>query len=168
MTPPIQSYTNHTCKCVRSRSGTHGKISQFEWVQNAVIPSTDELDYCLSLQALYSTTLLWDMSDTASQRSRYAMPLSPLPFYRWTWPPQKTYGSRPPQSPELFCPLLLSSPSLSFHEMVIAQQSFHKWDSPVPSSQGWVCISGCSTLLGLWKRKMSVMTMFDIGGKREH
>ena len=25
---PIQSYTNHTCKCVRSRSGTHGKISQ--------------------------------------------------------------------------------------------------------------------------------------------
>ena len=28
MTPPIQSYTNHARKCVRSRSGTHGKISQ--------------------------------------------------------------------------------------------------------------------------------------------
>ena len=28
MTPSIQSYTNHTCKCVRSRSRTHGKISQ--------------------------------------------------------------------------------------------------------------------------------------------
>src|SRR3954465_7610070 len=26
--PPIQSYTNHARKCVRSRSGTHGKISQ--------------------------------------------------------------------------------------------------------------------------------------------
>ena len=26
--PPIQSYTNHTRKRVRSRSGTHGKISQ--------------------------------------------------------------------------------------------------------------------------------------------
>ena len=28
VTPPIQSYTNHARKCVRSRSGTHGKISQ--------------------------------------------------------------------------------------------------------------------------------------------
>ena len=28
MTPPIQSYTNHARKRVRSRSGTHGKISQ--------------------------------------------------------------------------------------------------------------------------------------------
>ena len=28
VTPPIQSYTNHTRKRVRSRSGTHGKISQ--------------------------------------------------------------------------------------------------------------------------------------------
>ena len=28
MTPLIQSYTNHTRKCVRSRSRTHGKISQ--------------------------------------------------------------------------------------------------------------------------------------------
>ena len=28
MTPPIQSYTNHARKCVRSRSGTQGKISQ--------------------------------------------------------------------------------------------------------------------------------------------
>jgi hypothetical protein len=28
MTPPIQLYTNHTRKCVRSRSGTHRKISQ--------------------------------------------------------------------------------------------------------------------------------------------
>ena len=28
MVPPIQSYTNHTRKCVRSRSRTHGKISQ--------------------------------------------------------------------------------------------------------------------------------------------
>ena len=28
VTPPIQSYTNHTRKCVRSRWGTHGKISQ--------------------------------------------------------------------------------------------------------------------------------------------
>ena len=26
--PSIQSYTNHTLKCVRSRSRTHGKISQ--------------------------------------------------------------------------------------------------------------------------------------------
>ena len=26
--PPIQLYTNHARKCVRSRSGTHGKISQ--------------------------------------------------------------------------------------------------------------------------------------------
>ena len=26
--PPIQSYTNHARKCVRSSSGTHGKISQ--------------------------------------------------------------------------------------------------------------------------------------------
>src|SRR3954466_13171237 len=26
--PPVQSYTNHARKCVRSRSGTHGKISQ--------------------------------------------------------------------------------------------------------------------------------------------
>ena len=28
VTPPIQSYTNHTRKRVQSRSGTHGKISQ--------------------------------------------------------------------------------------------------------------------------------------------
>src|SRR3954471_12038312 len=28
VTPPIQSYTNHARKCVRSTSGTHGKISQ--------------------------------------------------------------------------------------------------------------------------------------------
>src|SRR4051812_15125632 len=28
VTPLIQSYTNHARKCVRSRSGTHGKISQ--------------------------------------------------------------------------------------------------------------------------------------------
>ena len=28
LTPPIQSYTNHARKRVRSRSGTHGKISQ--------------------------------------------------------------------------------------------------------------------------------------------
>ena len=28
MTPPIQSYTNHTRKRVQSRSGTHRKISQ--------------------------------------------------------------------------------------------------------------------------------------------
>src|SRR3954468_19518021 len=28
VTPSIQSYTNHTRKCVRSRSRTHGKISQ--------------------------------------------------------------------------------------------------------------------------------------------
>src|SRR3954464_10940236 len=28
VTPPIRLYTNHTRKCVRSRSGTHGKISQ--------------------------------------------------------------------------------------------------------------------------------------------
>src|SRR3954464_6726305 len=28
VTPLIQSYTNHAHKCVRSRSGTHGKISQ--------------------------------------------------------------------------------------------------------------------------------------------
>ena len=28
VTPPIQSYTNHAGKCVRSRSRTHGKISQ--------------------------------------------------------------------------------------------------------------------------------------------
>ena len=28
VTPPIQSYTNHACKCVRSRSETHRKISQ--------------------------------------------------------------------------------------------------------------------------------------------
>ena len=28
VTPPIQSYTNHARKCVRSRSGTHRKISQ--------------------------------------------------------------------------------------------------------------------------------------------
>ena len=28
VTPSIQSYTNHARKCVRSRSGTHGKISQ--------------------------------------------------------------------------------------------------------------------------------------------
>ena len=28
VTPPIQSYTNHTRKRVRSRSGSHGKISQ--------------------------------------------------------------------------------------------------------------------------------------------
>ena len=28
VTPPIKSYTNHAHKCVRSRSGTHGKISQ--------------------------------------------------------------------------------------------------------------------------------------------
>ena len=28
MTPPIRPYTNHTRKCVRSRSGSHGKISQ--------------------------------------------------------------------------------------------------------------------------------------------
>ena len=28
VTPPIQSYTNHARKRVRSRSGTHGKISQ--------------------------------------------------------------------------------------------------------------------------------------------
>ena len=28
VTAPIQSCTNHTCKCVRSRSGAHGKISQ--------------------------------------------------------------------------------------------------------------------------------------------
>src|SRR3954462_4674625 len=28
VTLPFQSYTNHTCKRVRSRSGTHGKISQ--------------------------------------------------------------------------------------------------------------------------------------------
>ena len=28
VTPLIPSYTNHTHKCVRSRSGTHGKISQ--------------------------------------------------------------------------------------------------------------------------------------------
>ena len=28
VTPPIWPYTNHARKCVRSRSGTHGKISQ--------------------------------------------------------------------------------------------------------------------------------------------
>ena len=28
VTPPIQLYTNHTRKCVQSRSGTHKKISQ--------------------------------------------------------------------------------------------------------------------------------------------
>ena len=28
VTPPIQSYTNHACKCVRSRSRIHGTISQ--------------------------------------------------------------------------------------------------------------------------------------------
>lgn len=130
-------------------------INRWAWL---LLASAGSLQYHISSET---------MSDTASQRSCHIVPLSPLPFYRWTWPPQKTYGNTPPQSPELFCPLLLSSPSLSFHEMVIAQQSSHKWDSPVPSSQGWVCISGCSTLLGLWKRKMSLMTMFDIGRKRE-
>ena len=34
MTPPIQSYTNHARKCVRSRSGTHGKISQHNSKKN--------------------------------------------------------------------------------------------------------------------------------------
>ena len=28
VTPPVWPYTNHARKCVRSRSGTHGKISQ--------------------------------------------------------------------------------------------------------------------------------------------
>lgn len=89
-------------------------------------------------------------------------PSSPLPFYRWTWPPQRTYGSTPPLSPALFCPLLPSSPSLSFHGMAIAQQSFHKWDSLTPSSQGWVCTSGCSTPLELWRRVRCLVEMLGI------
>lgn len=46
--------------------------------------------------------------------------------------------------------------------MVIAQQSFHKWDSLAPSSRGWVCISGCSTPLELWRRVRCLVEMLGI------
>lgn len=46
--------------------------------------------------------------------------------------------------------------------MAIAQQSFHRWDSLTPSNQGWVCISGCSTPLELWRRVRCLVEMLGI------